>query len=239
MSVQTLESYFSDICVRQCKGSCCDPWWGIISYTITKEHGLSDLTKFRAEVIKGIKSRVARITEAYVTKEDPPRPLFNEPEKYRIKIKEMKLLGTTVQMSIIAMFAFRCAFISKDKACAIHPFITGKPDIRPPHCAHLGTLNAKPDEQGFCRIIHAAEKSMEDHVAVQQAIDLERSASEGHYRDGLSTAEEAADEVVDALKQYVLRNAVWMLPVERKELPGRNDPCYCGSGKKFKKCHGA
>jgi uncharacterized protein len=23
------------------------------------------------------------------------------------------------------------------------------------------------------------------------------------------------------------------------ELPGRNDPCPCGSGKKFKKCHGA
>jgi uncharacterized protein YecA (UPF0149 family) len=21
--------------------------------------------------------------------------------------------------------------------------------------------------------------------------------------------------------------------------PGRNDPCFCGSGKKFKKCHGA
>jgi preprotein translocase subunit SecA len=20
---------------------------------------------------------------------------------------------------------------------------------------------------------------------------------------------------------------------------GRNDPCYCGSGKKFKKCHGS
>jgi uncharacterized protein YecA (UPF0149 family) len=20
---------------------------------------------------------------------------------------------------------------------------------------------------------------------------------------------------------------------------GRNDPCYCGSGKKYKKCHGA
>jgi uncharacterized protein len=23
------------------------------------------------------------------------------------------------------------------------------------------------------------------------------------------------------------------------DLPGRNDPCHCGSGKKFKKCHGA
>ena len=27
----------------------------------------------------------------------------------------------------------------------------------------------------------------------------------------------------------------------RRESPklGRNDPCWCGSGKKFKKCHGA
>jgi preprotein translocase subunit SecA len=25
---------------------------------------------------------------------------------------------------------------------------------------------------------------------------------------------------------------------EHKDL-GRNDPCWCGSGKKFKKCHGA
>ncbi|MEN3312815.1 MAG: preprotein translocase subunit SecA, partial [Actinomycetota bacterium] len=24
-----------------------------------------------------------------------------------------------------------------------------------------------------------------------------------------------------------------------KENIGRNDPCWCGSGKKFKKCHGA
>ncbi|MDQ3103464.1 MAG: SEC-C metal-binding domain-containing protein, partial [Actinomycetota bacterium] len=23
------------------------------------------------------------------------------------------------------------------------------------------------------------------------------------------------------------------------EKTGRNDPCWCGSGKKFKKCHGA
>jgi uncharacterized protein len=25
----------------------------------------------------------------------------------------------------------------------------------------------------------------------------------------------------------------------RKVEPGRNDPCHCGSGKKYKKCHGA
>ena len=27
--------------------------------------------------------------------------------------------------------------------------------------------------------------------------------------------------------------------VHKAELPGRNDPCHCGSGKKYKKCHGA
>jgi uncharacterized protein len=27
--------------------------------------------------------------------------------------------------------------------------------------------------------------------------------------------------------------------LHREALPGRNDPCHCGSGKKFKKCHGA
>jgi preprotein translocase subunit SecA len=28
-------------------------------------------------------------------------------------------------------------------------------------------------------------------------------------------------------------------PVTADKEPGRNDPCPCGSGKKYKKCHGA
>ena len=28
-------------------------------------------------------------------------------------------------------------------------------------------------------------------------------------------------------------------PVIAAKAPGRNDPCSCGSGKKYKKCHGA
>lgn len=28
-------------------------------------------------------------------------------------------------------------------------------------------------------------------------------------------------------------------PASKVDEPGRNDPCWCGSGKKFKKCHGA
>lgn len=28
-------------------------------------------------------------------------------------------------------------------------------------------------------------------------------------------------------------------PARKDDKPGRNDPCFCGSGKKYKKCHGA
>jgi uncharacterized protein len=28
-------------------------------------------------------------------------------------------------------------------------------------------------------------------------------------------------------------------PIRKEAEPGRNDPCSCGSGKKYKKCHGA
>jgi preprotein translocase subunit SecA len=33
--------------------------------------------------------------------------------------------------------------------------------------------------------------------------------------------------------------AVQQRVVSDAEKLGRNDPCWCGSGKKFKKCHGA
>ena len=31
---------------------------------------------------------------------------------------------------------------------------------------------------------------------------------------------------------------VVQVPVRREKTPGRNEPCYCGSGKKYKLCHG-
>jgi len=38
---------------------------------------------------------------------------------------------------------------------------------------------------------------------------------------------------------YAAGRVVGLPPVRREEHPGRNDPCSCGSGKKYKKCHGA
>jgi SEC-C motif-containing protein len=39
--------------------------------------------------------------------------------------------------------------------------------------------------------------------------------------------------------RWVLVKSVTNEPVRAEALPGRNEPCHCGSGKKFKKCHGA
>ena len=38
---------------------------------------------------------------------------------------------------------------------------------------------------------------------------------------------------------YFLDGTLVQAPVRAEEKAGRNDPCPCGSGKKYKKCHGA
>jgi preprotein translocase subunit SecA len=49
---------------------------------------------------------------------------------------------------------------------------------------------------------------------------------------GVAVGADGADELA-ALPEVETRH------VDEKDKIGRNDPCWCGSGKKFKKCHGA
>ena len=46
-----------------------------------------------------------------------------------------------------------------------------------------------------------------------------------------ATADRAA--LVEELRKDVVQH------YDERDQIGRNDPCWCGSGKKFKKCHGA
>ncbi|MCH5168673.1 MAG: preprotein translocase subunit SecA [Prevotellaceae bacterium] len=54
--------------------------------------------------------------------------------------------------------------------------------------------------------------------------------------------QESRGELSDAGQQQAAardtREQQPMQPIRRENLPGRNDPCPCGSGKKFKQCHG-
>ena len=55
----------------------------------------------------------------------------------------------------------------------------------------------------------------------------------------LSTAAAGATGVLDPDEEQFEPIVVEQRRVDENETIGRNDPCWCGSGKKFKKCHGA
>lgn len=48
----------------------------------------------------------------------------------------------------------------------------------------------------------------------------------------------ALPEILHDLHQLAIDERTPRTPARREEAPARNDPCPCGSGKKFKKCHG-
>ncbi len=206
MDISKDTPYFTKICIEQCGGLCCDPWWGIISYTMVAPEGLSDLSGFRQEVVKGIREREQRILKAYKTEEEEPRPLFERVERYNVKVRGITAEGGRLRISMLAMFAFRCRHFGSDRTCAIHPTLLGGREIRPPHCGFLGTPGAAPDETGYCRIIHAAENPTDTDMAIRSAIDVERGAGSKHHGEGVESVEEAADRVMDQLKEYASKH---------------------------------
>lgn len=67
-----------------------------------------------------------------------------------------------------------------------------------------------------------------------------------HIEDGPPSVSEARlNQVAEAIWAVYDMRRIWQSlgarsePVRRTEAPGRNEPCLCGSGKKFKKCCGA
>lgn len=59
----------------------------------------------------------------------------------------------------------------------------------------------------------------------------------------LASLDEAIDDLVMAVTDLaeLTRDERYRVDTVRRETPkvGRNDPCPCGSGRKFKHCHGA
>jgi uncharacterized protein len=61
------------------------------------------------------------------------------------------------------------------------------------------------------------------------------------WKDADPTRDELIDEAcfaVQDIRLYWLDHAPKPAPRRVDAAPGRNDPCPCGSGKKYKKCHG-
>jgi uncharacterized protein len=106
--------------------------------------------------------------------------------------------------------------------------------------AHFAADWTAPDpatEDG--RWYHAAFGCID---ALQQSADDLRQYLDATYPGGHPTRDELIDAACVAVQDL---RAYWVdhapRPVTRRvdAQPGRNDPCPCGSGRKFKKCHGA
>ena len=89
-------------------------------------------------------------------------------------------------------------------------------------------------------------EAVADMLGPVRALRLEPAARQAwtseHYRGDPPSPEQLADDAayaVQDLRLWWLENAPRTAPRQVPASPGRNDPCPCGSGRKFKKCHGA
>ena len=72
------------------------------------------------------------------------------------------------------------------------------------------------------------EAAPEEHTNRQQYTENKQNVQE----------EQLVDRGQQAAAQHDTRSQQPRTPIVRDKMPGRNDPCPCGSGKKFKNCHG-
>ena len=72
------------------------------------------------------------------------------------------------------------------------------------------------------------EAAPEQHTQRQQYTESKQNIGE----------EQLVDKNQQAAAQHDTRAQQPRTPITKDKLPGRNDPCPCGSGKKFKNCHG-
>lgn len=88
--------------------------------------------------------------------------------------------------------------------------------------------------EAIARVLRYLDAQDEAEAELQAVMDREHP---------LTTLDDAIDDLVTAVADLweLNREARYKVEARRREAPktGRNDPCPCGSGRKFKRCHGA
>ena len=89
----------------------------------------------------------------------------------------------------------------------------------------------------ICSILTRAQIPVVEQV---QEAAPERPTQRQQYTESKQNLDEEklTDENQRAAAQHDTRAQQPRTPIMKDKLPGRNDPCPCGSGKKFKQCHG-
>jgi uncharacterized protein len=83
-------------------------------------------------------------------------------------------------------------------------------------------------ESGWDRLKELVEAYQDADARHQAFVELIAPAARNIHAYWLARRAAARDTIDDTRR-----------PIHKVLVPGRNDPCLCGSGKKFKHCHGA
>ncbi|CAA0080861.1 Uncharacterised protein [Zhongshania aliphaticivorans] len=106
-------------------------------------------------------------------------------------------------------------------------FFKGRKDARQSHINHGYQTNA---------VVKAGSKKHPLNLVVnseQRKVELEAMVTEaGLYADIAIDTSELAVEDISELTVMLSNKGTQIV----EKTPARNDPCYCGSGKKYKKC---
>jgi uncharacterized protein YecA (UPF0149 family) len=105
-------------------------------------------------------------------------------------------------------------------------------------CVNLGTI------YGIRGVFQPAREMLQRALTLEAGRNIsaeDRSFSTGIIRARLDPVKR--EEKLDPSVLYKRPEAAWEsepapVPAARSQKIGRNEPCYCGSGKKFKHCHG-
>ena len=88
----------------------------------------------------------------------------------------------------------------------------------------------------------ADEQQIQQRTQQQQQIEAQRRAQASRLRSNnqqaMTETQQAAQRAAMSAGQNGGGTAVRTQPIVREKVVGRNDPCPCGSGKKYKQCHG-
>ncbi len=101
------------------------------------------------------------------------------------------------------------------------------PDKRHPHEAQALQRSFQDTQWQGLAIVHQEQGQASDTTGVVEFVATYRGPQ------GLGRLHERSRFVKEADQWLYLDGDIMQSPT-----PGRNEPCWCGSGKKFKKCHG-
>src|SRR5581483_8082271 len=83
------------------------------------------------------------------------------------------------------------------------------------------------------------EEEEEEAEAQPEASDQQRAAAQSAMQDFTRNIQRRKDKELAELQFVGGDGSTSAKPVQAGAKVGRNDPCPCGSGKKYKKCHGS